>query len=166
MLNLVGSIFMEYSVEELARTTGATVGEIRRWRRAGCVPPTVARGPNTRFEEVHRRYVLAVKRMRAHGTHLHAIAARLVGISEAELLALAGLAPTRSTPTSTPTPTSTSIPEALSPYRPDDARARQLWELIEICPGVSLCVRADADTEARRVAREIERVHGAHGSAR
>lgn len=153
---------MEYSVKELARATGATVGEIRRWRRAGCVPPTVARGPNTRFEEIHRVHVLAVKRMRKSGTHLTAIAAHFAKLTEPELLALAGLAPPTPptpAPAPAPTPAPAPAPEALAPYRASHARARQLWELIEICPGVTLCVRADADTEARRVAREIERTH-------
>jgi hypothetical protein len=45
-------------------------------------------------------------------------------------------------------------------YRGHAARKRRQWESIAICPGVFVVVLADADTEARRVAREIEAAYG------
>jgi len=38
-----------------------------------------------------------------------------------------------------------------------------LWESVAICPGVFLVVLTDADTEARRVAREIEATYAGEG---
>jgi hypothetical protein len=46
---------------------------------------------------------------------------------------------------------------ALGRYRP--AAARALCEHVPLCPGVELVVRADADPEALRVAREIEALY-------
>jgi hypothetical protein len=52
-------------------------------------------------------------------------------------------------------------PPALGAYRAHAARGRALWESIAICPGVFVIVRSDADTEARRVAEEIQRAYAA-----
>jgi hypothetical protein len=49
---------------------------------------------------------------------------------------------------------------ALGAYRWHSARKRRQWESVAICPGVFLVVLGDADTEARRVAREIESAYG------
>jgi len=48
------------------------------------------------------------------------------------------------------------VEEPLGAYRWHSARKRRQWESVAICPGVFLVVLGDADTEARRVAREIE----------
>jgi hypothetical protein len=60
-------------------------------------------------------------------------------------------------PAAAPTP----FEEPLGAYRGHAARQRRQWESIAICPGVFVVVLTDADTEARRVAREIEAQYAA-----
>ena len=43
----------------------------------------------------------------------------------------------------------------LGPYRAGAAPPHERWDFFEICPGVKLLVRSEADPEARRVASEI-----------
>jgi len=43
----------------------------------------------------------------------------------------------------------------LGPYRTGAAHPSERWEHHEVCPGVRLLVRTEADAEAWRVAREI-----------
>lgn len=43
----------------------------------------------------------------------------------------------------------------LGPYRAGAAPPHERWDFLEICPGVKLMVRAEADPEAWRVASEI-----------
>jgi hypothetical protein len=103
---------------------------------------------------------------------LPAIRRRLARMSPAEIALLAG----RSAPTQQgPLPAGGNAPQGTSggvaaasasgfgprggPYRPDLARPLERWERVAICPGVDLLVRVDVDTEARRVATEIETLY-------
>jgi hypothetical protein len=87
--------------------------------------------------------------------------ARLKGADEAKLRDLAGL-PKVHAPASASAATGAArnaIP--VTKYRGELAKERTLYEEVELCPGVTLRVRADADSEARRVADEIVRAYGA-----
>jgi hypothetical protein len=71
-------------------------------------------------------------------------------------------APGAPPPVTTKEPAASPAPveEPLGAYRWHSARTRRHWESVAICPGVFLVVLGDADTEARRVAREIEATYG------
>src|SRR5438270_749069 len=84
---------MSYSLRQLAKVTAVSETAIRHWVKAGVIPQTVPRGPNTQYDERHLHYVLAVRRMRAEGMHMRAIGARLDRVSDEALRELAGLAP-------------------------------------------------------------------------
>jgi hypothetical protein len=126
----------------------------------GLIPRTEPRGSNTRYTDLHRLWIVAIQKLRESGTRLHA-ASKIVreASSVDEVRVLAGEAPVVDVKVAEQAPIAAapvSAPSAGHVYRPAVARAREHWEHILICPGVELRVRADADTEAQRVAREIE----------
>jgi DNA-binding transcriptional MerR regulator len=147
-----------YSFKELVKATGVTAPSLRHWVRRGVVPGPVLKGANTRWDDAHYLRTLAAKRLSATGMHLDAMAQRLQSATVDELHDIAGLPrPVVPAPPTPPKPPPPTVPEALAPYRAAAAHGRALWEVIALCDGVALHVRADADTEARRVVREIEK---------
>lgn len=151
---------MPYTLDQLAKAAGLNRHVLRNWTRFGVLPPPTLRGMNTRYDDEQLQHALAIKHLRETGMKLSAIKARLAKSSREEIEQLAGVAP-KPTPAPEHAPGAPPGPEpapapALGPWRAEAAFPRELWERIVLCPGVVLSVRADADSEARRVAREIE----------
>jgi Ca-activated chloride channel family protein len=152
---------MSFSLKQLARKTGMSTFAIRSWVRDERIPRTEARGPMTRYGEEHLLRIRAIQHLRRGGERLDAASERVKSAtSHEELRELAGMPTTKTKET----PAALGVARApasidaliLPAYRAENARAREVWEHIPICPGVELRVRVDADSEAKRVARAIE----------
>ncbi|MGD0526496.1 MAG: MerR family transcriptional regulator [Polyangiaceae bacterium] len=175
----------EYSLRELANITNVSRHAIGHYIKRGLLPHAEPRGPHTRYSEEHRIRVLAIAALRERGYGLAQMAKVLHGASLDDIFRVAGYQPPDrdpevvpvavAAPAATvaiaplaaavaPAPPSvapTPFEEPLGAYPGHAARARRQWESIAICPGVFVVVLADADTEARRVAREIEAQYAA-----
>lgn len=163
----------EYSLRDLAAVTNVGRAAIGHYIKRGILPRTESRGPHTRYTEEHRIRLLAIAVLRERGYGLAQMAKAFDGASLDDIFRVAGYqppshepavapavvaAPVAAPPHATAPPTVAPLPaaEPLGAYRWHSARERRSWESIAVCPGVFLVVLADADTEARRVAREIE----------
>jgi DNA-binding transcriptional MerR regulator len=170
----------EYSLRDLAAVTNVGRAAIGHYVKRGLLPHAESRGPYTRYTEEHRIRVLAIAQLRERGYGLAQMARALDGASVDDIFRIAGYQPPSDEPVVAPAvvaapavgppvdaapPAGPPAPPALAPavveepvgaYRWHSARERRQWESIAICPGVFVVVLADADTEARRVAREIE----------
>jgi DNA-binding transcriptional MerR regulator len=159
---------MDLTFDDLVAGCGLTEHQVRHYIKKRFIPRSVGKGPYAKFNEEHLHRLLAIKRLRAQGVRLQE-AAQVVGrTSGGALLELAGVEPPAPAPAADPAPAAVQAPSPSPPpsdsladrgslaYRETHARARELWEHIALCPGVELRVRFDADTEARRVASEIE----------
>lgn len=145
---------MTYSIRALAEATGFTPRGIQYYVRCGLLPRPVPHGRATTYDEDARVRLLAAQRLQRE-RHLRLADIRRIFASSSpeERLKLAGLtaaplAAAANAPAATPG-------ERLGPYRAA-AAGPALCEHVALCPGVELVVRADADPEALRVAREIE----------
>jgi len=144
-----------YTWTTLAAAAGVSPRSVRYYTERGVLPAPKFRGPATTYGRDHLvRLRAAVRLRRDERLPLDAIRVRLAGLSQEALEALAGLAPvappTVATHVATP-----AAPPLTEGYRPEVARPREHWTRITLFPGVELHVRADADTEADRLTREI-----------
>jgi DNA-binding transcriptional MerR regulator len=170
----------EYSLRDLAAVTNVGRHAIGHYVKRGLLPRTESRGPHTRYTEEHRIRLLAIAQLRGRGYGLAQMAKALDGASLDDIFRVAGYQPPAEEPAVAPAvvaapvapaavaekaPELPPLPaeEPLGAYRWHSARKRRHWESVAICPGVFLVVLADADTEARRVAREIESRYGGAG---
>ncbi len=170
----------EYSLRDLAAVTNVSRHAIGHYVKRGLLPRTESRGPLTRYTEEHRIRLLAIAQLRERGYGLVQMAKALDGASLDDIFRIAGYEPPAEEPAVAPVvvaapvapaPVAAMAPELpplpaeepLGAYRWHSARKRRHWESVAICPGVFLVVLADADTEARRVAREIEARYGGAG---
>lgn len=167
----------EYSLRDLAAVTNVGQAAIGHYVKRGILPRTESRGPYTRYTEEHRIHLLAIAQLRERGYGLAQMAKALDGASLDDIFRIAGYEPPPDEPDvapaivaapaapppgaqKAPEPPPAPVEEALGAYRWHSARKRRHWESVAICPGVFLVVLGDADTEARRVAREIEATYG------
>jgi DNA-binding transcriptional MerR regulator len=147
-----------YSLNDLAEATGITTHMIRHWMRNGHLPPTVPRGPNTKYEEQHRLWIKAIVLATKRGMSLRNAAAHVRALEFQEDLEEAAGEP-KAAPAPPPSPVAPP-PAPTSPARDALAAERRVWEHVPICPGVELHVRIDADVEARKIALLIEQTFG------
>ena len=148
---------MSYSIHALAEATGYTPRGIQYYVGRGLLASPGLHGPATRYGEDARVRLRAARKLRLE-RHLRLAEIRRIfaSSSPAELLRLAGLEPAAPAAPAVPAVDLASAAPGgrLGPYRPA-AAGRASCEHLAICPGVELVVRADADPEALRVAREI-----------
>ena len=151
-----------FTVKALAKAVGVTPHMVRHYVQGRLLHPATPRGPLTRYEESHLHRLRAILALRAKGLKAEGIRARLRGATEEQIRVLGGGKPAVVPPIATSAPLQGGGASAggSGAYRPEVARGRVVWEEIELCPGVSLRVRMDADTEARRVVGEIEAKYG------
>ena len=152
----------EMTVHELAQASGIGVRTIRQYVKRGLLPPPRPRGPRTRYGREYLVRLRAVAKLRAQRLGIDDIARRIAELSRDEIEALAGMTPPAApvAPAAPPRPPELPVPRALDrgflgPYRAEAARGAETWEHLAVCPGVVLLVKADADSESWRVAREI-----------
>jgi hypothetical protein len=166
----VSPIGRQYTLRELAKATGLSEHIIRHWVKRGLLPRTTPRGPNTRYDDEHRvRIKLMVQYMADGASASEALARVESAATYRDMLVHAGEAPAPPPPAPV---VATAVAMAPSPGQRDvgyhaaaaHARKHELWEHVPLCPGVELRIRLDADTEARRVAREIEETFGGSAS--
>jgi hypothetical protein len=165
----------EYSLRDLAAVTNVGQSAIGYYVKRGVLPRTESRGPYTRYTEEHRIRLLAIAQLRERGYGLSQMAKVLRDAFLADVFRIAGYEPPADEPAVAPAvvaapaaapavaekaPAAPPVEEPLGAYRWHSARKRRQWESVAICPGVFLVVLGDADTEARRVAREIEATYG------
>jgi DNA-binding transcriptional MerR regulator len=146
-----------YTAKQLAAAANVSQHIIRHYVRGGVLPRAEPKGPNTRFTEDHRMHLLAIAELRKRGMNLSQVRQELANASTDDIIGIAGYVLDPAKPAPVPAPTTTAAPAAaVGMYRAHAARSRRTWESLALCPGVFLIVLAEADSEARRVAREIE----------
>ncbi|MGO8999337.1 MAG: helix-turn-helix domain-containing protein [Polyangiaceae bacterium] len=147
-----------YSLNELAKATGITTHMIRHWMRRGYLPPTVPRGPYTRYEEQHRLWIKAIILAMAGGMTQRQAVAHVDSLESVEdLAAAAGEPMPKPAPPAPVAPPPLPVAPGGAPRRDaNEAHARGVWERVPIYPGVELHVRLDADPKARKLAMTIE----------
>ncbi|APR76358.1 Transcriptional regulator, MerR family protein [Minicystis rosea] len=163
----------DLTIEELAREADILPRAVRYYFQRKMLPKPPFKSRNTRYGRAHLVRLRAIVKLRKGGMLLDAIRKKLAGMTEDELLELAGMAPPPvdhaasepSTPVTVeatpPPPQARPLPEGFhGPYRAALVRPSDRWEHIAICPGVVLMVRGDADAEAWRVAGEIVATFG------
>ena len=163
-----------YTLDEIARLSGVRVPTIRYYVAHDALPAPEFHSRHTRYDGAFLVRLRAVAALRRQKLRLPVIRPRLAAATREELLALAGYAvpapaeaqsPSRSEPTAQRDPSSAHAPLPDKPVRPlptgfvgpyrGAGHPTERWEHMELCPGVKLLVRAEADAEAWRVAREI-----------
>ncbi|HEY4118066.1 MAG TPA: MerR family transcriptional regulator, partial [Byssovorax sp.] len=160
MLDDMGATSPEMTIHELAEASGIGVRTIRQYVRRGLLPPPRPRGPRTRYGREYLVRLRAVAALRAQRLGIDDIARRIAALSRDEIEALAGMTPPAAPAPPPPRPPELPVPRALDggflgPYRAEAARGAETWEHLTVCPGVVLLVKAEADSESWRVAREI-----------
>jgi DNA-binding transcriptional MerR regulator len=155
---------LSLSVEQLSRAAGVPVRTLRYYVKRGALVPPEFRSRNTRYDCTFLIRLRAIAALRRQGLKLRAIVPRLDAASPDDLLRLAGYAVPDTAGSPAP-PGGAARPLAagfLGPYRGAGPSAER-WEHLEVCPGVKLLVRCEADAEAWRVAREILATFGMRG---
>ena len=144
-----------YKLEELARAADVAPRTVRYYVQRGLLPAPEFKGRDTSYGRGHLSRLRAIKRLQAAGLPLDAIEARLAGSSEAELdqLARADVLEVE-LPRQAPPPAGSRHARASAPAC--GVRQAERWERVVLAPGLELFVKAAADPETRRVAREIE----------
>lgn len=147
-------------VRELASSAEVSVGTVHFYVKQGLLRAPTPGGPMTKYDDEHFVKLQAITRLRREQRmKLRAIGAFFAGATPAQIVAAAGLeVPAAVAPVA---PIEAVAPPRRGPYRAERAIARERWERVAICPGVELHVRADADDEAVRVAREIAETYAA-----
>lgn len=141
-----------YSAVELAAAAGVTVRAIRFYVAERLLEAPPFRGSSTRYGREHLLRLRAIAWLqKEEHLRLPDIRRRLSRMSVADLERLLPPAPDPPPAASAPA----RGPTDGLPWRAEAARPRESWTRVVLCPGVELHVRADADTEAERVAREI-----------
>jgi DNA-binding transcriptional MerR regulator len=168
-----------FTIAQVARAAGVRVRAIRYYVAHGALAAPEFRSRNTRYDHAFLVRLRALAALRRQNLKLVAIIPKLDAASPEELLRLAGYSvppdwpappgpPAIRTAAQAAMPPALASPEAtprqlaagfLGPYR-GAACPTERWEHMEICPGVKLLVRAEADIEAWRVAREIVATFG------
>jgi DNA-binding transcriptional MerR regulator len=152
-----------YSIEELSEASGLSPRGIRFYIARGLLPRPVFRGTATRYGQEYLDRLRAIARLRKGGKRLDVVRRELGKMTAEEIARLAAQdAPAGAPPPPVvPRPLARTLPAGfLGPYRPALARPSERWERVELCPGVELIVRGEADGEAWRVAQEIVAMFG------
>lgn len=171
-----------FTIDEVVRQVGTSVRTVRHYiaQRVLVAPPF--RSSNTRYDRAFLVRFEAARALRERGVHLPDIRAQLEAMPFIEMARLAGYEVEassqvgagggtgtlgRGTATATVRPGAgagaagaakgTAVLPAgfVGPYRAGPGTASERWEHFEVCPGVRLLVRTEADAEAWRVAREM-----------
>jgi DNA-binding transcriptional MerR regulator len=145
-------VIASYKLDELARIADVAARTIRYYVQRGLLPAPEFRGKDTAYGHEHLLRLQAIRRLQALHLPLDAIQARLAALSPAELAALASDEdPPKPRRAARPGPTRTPSPQPA---------VGELWERIQLAPGLELHVRADAGPRARALALAIQSAHG------
>ncbi len=161
----------DLSVEELAHEARVTPRTVRYYFERGLLPSAERKGRNTRYNRDLVVRLRAIGELRLQGMRIDPIKKKLASMSHEEMLKLAQ-ASAPETPTVEIAHTDTAAEESeqansrelpagfVGPYRAGLGHGSERWDHVELCPGVVLMVRGEADSEAWRVAREVVAVFG------
>lgn len=149
----------EYSIDDIARLSRVPVRTIRYYVKQRALEPPEFRSMHTRYSAEFLIRLRAIAALRRKKLRLDVIRPRLEAASREEILRLAGYEAPAGGGGGAPAGAADGSPRALppgflGPHR-GASHPTERWEHMEICPGVKLLVRSEADGEAWRVAREI-----------
>lgn len=167
-----------FTIDEVVRQVGTSVRTVRHYIAQHVLVAPPFRSSNTRYDRAFLVRFEAARALRGRGVHLPAIRAQLEAMPFVEMARLAGYEVEASSQvgaggetgtlargTATVRPSAgagAAAKEAavlpagfVGPYRAGPGTASERWEHFEVCPGVRLLVRTEADAEAWRVAREM-----------
>ena len=163
-----------YTLGQLAEAAGITVRTARSYLEQRVLSAAVRRGRHTTYTEEHLNCLDAIRRLRAvERLQLDAIRKRLSTLSPEEIRALAegpreerAGVPTVAIPLAddaapatqaNPDPSAVAIREA-TPGQV--GTGGQVWERIELLPGLELHVKRESGALVLRLAREIREQYG------
>ncbi len=168
-----------FSIQDIVRRGGTSLRTVRHYVAQKVLVPPAFRSSKTRYDRTFLVRFQAARALRSQGDHLPDIRTKLDAMSFAEMARLAGYAvdpateqasfaaartarlgpshaPSATPRSDAPARSDASLPDGfVGPYRAGPAVPSERWEHFEVCPGVRVLVRTEADAEAWRVAREM-----------
>lgn len=158
-----------FSLREAARLAGVTLRTVRYYVAQRALPKVKAedfKGADTRYDLSFVLRLRAIATLLPEMRRLEPILARFDAASPEERVRLAGFEPPPAPPPVDPPREEPSAAQVKLPpgfagaYRAGLAYPAERWDHVPICPGVVLLVKAEADAEAQRVAREMVALFG------
>lgn len=163
-----------YTLGELVSAAGISVRTARYYLEHRVLPAAVMRGRNTTYTEEHLICLNAIRRLRAvEHLQLDAISKRLSTLSPEEIRALAegpredrpGVPTVAIPPVDGPAPATQANPDlsavVIREATPNQVGSGgQVWERIELLPGLELHVKRESGALVQRLAREIRKQYG------
>jgi Ca-activated chloride channel family protein len=164
-----------YTFPELVRAAGVTPRTARYYLERRVLPAAVLRGIHTTYTDDHLLCLKAIRRLRTvERLHLEAIRHRLSASSPEQIRSLAGAPPLdRPGVPTVPIPPGVELSAPATQANPDLSAAGsrevsscqpgtggQVWERIELLPGLELHVKKESGALVQRLAREIREQYG------
>lgn len=159
-----------YTFPELVRAAGVTPRTVRYYLERRVLPAAVLRGIHTTYTEDHLICLKAIRRLRTvERLQLEAIRNRLSASSPEQIRSLAGAValdrpgvqtaaiPPGAEPSAPATPANPdpSVAESRETSNGQSGSGSQVWERIELLPGLELHVKKASGALVQRLAREI-----------
>jgi DNA-binding transcriptional MerR regulator len=138
-----------YSMHELQGIAGVRARTVRHWVRKRVLPKPIGKGRGARYTEAHVLRTKVTRQLRAQGTSLPAIRARLESLTEDQLRAL--LPPAPSGP-----PSADGVPAP----PPPPAYPAESWDVVALMDGLVLLVNPKRGAALRRIAADIYKYYG------
>jgi DNA-binding transcriptional MerR regulator len=168
-----------YTLTELVHAAGTTVRTVRYYLERRALPPAVLRGLHTTYTEDHLIRLKAIRRLRTvERLQLDAIRKRLATSSIEEIRALTeapsverpGVPTVAVPPADGSVPATQANPDLSAVVIREATRGQvgsggQVWERIELLPGLELHVKRESGALVQRLAREIREQYGLESSA-
>ena len=163
-----------YTLRELVRAADTTVRTARYYLERRVLPHAVLHEVRTAYTEDHLIQLKAIRRLRTvERLQLDAIRKRLAASSAEELRALAevpdvaraGVSTVAIPPAEAPAPVvqaslASSVDESRVAIGEPTGNGGQVWERIELLPGLELHLKKEAGVLVQRLAREIREQYG------
>jgi DNA-binding transcriptional MerR regulator len=166
-----------YTLTELVHAADTTVRTVRYYLERRALPPAVLRGLHTTYTEDHLIRLKAIRRLRTvERLQLDAIRKRLSAASPEEIRALAeapsierpGVPTVAIPPAEGAAPATQANPDlstGVITRTPGEQveSGGQVWERIELLPGLELHVKKESGALLQRLSREIRERYGVTG---
>ncbi len=163
-----------YTLRELVSAADTTVRTARYYLERRVLPHAVLHGVHTAYTEDHLIQLKAIRRLRTvERLQLDAIRKRLAAASAEELRALAevpevargGVSTVPIPPAESPAPAmaanaESSVDASRASMGEPAGSSGQVWERIELLPGLELHLKKEAGALVQRLAREIREQYG------
>jgi DNA-binding transcriptional MerR regulator len=143
-----------YSPAAFRQASGLAARTIHDWVRRKLLPKPLGRGRGVHYGPRHLAAARVIRHLRESGESMHAIRARIAGLSEEQLLALLPK------PAAAPDGGGVGAPAASSAGVGATGYPAKTLEVVELMDGLLLMVNLERGGLVRRVAEDIYRHYG------